>query len=121
MSFGTDFITKPLQEKIDCLLEENKELKQENMTLGYISKAFDKKIWKLEQENKQLKQRNESLIVQHNQIREAHIKDIKKIEAIRTGLLELIEHGYIKHCVTDVMNLLDESDNPKKQNEKTVS
>ena len=45
----------------------------------------------------------------------------QKIETIRTGLLELIEHGYITHCVTDVMNLLDESDNPKKQNEKTVS
>ena len=49
--------------------------------------------------------------------REIHVKQIninhkryEKLEAIRTGLLELIENGYIKHCVVDVMNLLGEDD-----------
>ena len=82
---------------------------------------------RLQQENKSL--RTNLKICKESKFWENAYVDVNKerlqlhdkLEVIRTGLLELIENGYITHCVTDVMNLLDESDNPKKQNEKTVS
>ena len=38
-----------MKESITKLQKENKELRQEVITLEYVSKMFDKKIWELEQ------------------------------------------------------------------------
>jgi len=94
----SDLIIRQMN-RIGELEQENKQLKQENMTLEYISKAFDKKIGELEQ----------------------------KLEAI-DNLVKQLESIDAKYYSSETMKLprrilevLGESDDSKKQNEKTVS
>ena len=54
MSFGTDYITKPLREKIEKLQEENKNLKSDLQEEGFVIFSQREDIVKLEKENKQL-------------------------------------------------------------------
>lgn len=51
-----------------------------------------------------LQKRNESLIIQHNQIREAHIKDIQKLEEIQKIINEAINLNYV---LTKAQEVLD--------------
>lgn len=40
---------------------------------------------------------------------EARLKAVNSLEAIKTGLRELLEYNYIKFCRTDVERLIDDN------------